>query len=242
MFPPDDRSLSKSPSAWLATVRDLAELMAHDLRNPLAALIANVNYVGSSLPAADLDARSALADMRSSLQLALRLADNQVTIARLEARPSEPASKRTFALGRCVVPALERVQSSLTDADVTLTVDDRSDGALVSGDRAQCELLIENLLGNSAQHAGRGHTARLELTASETEVCVVLEDDGPPFGPASRDFTREGQIGMKTRPAARYSRGLALYVVGLVVGDMSGSIDTTPAEGRGRVTLRVPRV
>ncbi|MEI8257337.1 MAG: HAMP domain-containing sensor histidine kinase, partial [Deltaproteobacteria bacterium] len=236
---PDDETLPP-PADWLATERDLANLMAHDVRNPLAALMANVNFLETVVPTEDADAHEALGDMRRSLEQVLRLSDNRVAIARLEARASDPSTV-PFVIGKAVHAALERVKPMLSDAGVRFTLTDLSEGAIVRGDAALCELMIENLAGNSAQHAGRGRAARLEVTANETEVTVVLEDEGTPFGPADRDFTREGQVAMKTRSDARYSRGLALYVVGLVTRSMSGSVETASPDAHARVTLRFPR-
>jgi K+-sensing histidine kinase KdpD len=97
-------------------------------------------------------------------------------------------------------------------------------------------------LGNVLQHLTRGQKAQLEVTVSESEVIVALDDEGAAFGPPEDVFSRDGQLAMKSRSDERYSRGLALYVIGLVVRAMRGTIETGPKQARGRLRVRLPRV
>ena len=83
--------------------------------------------------------------------------------------------------------------------------------------RATLETLGDNLVSSVLQHVTRGGRARLTIGADAAHVIVTLEDDGTPFGPVDRDFSREGQVAMKSHSDTRYTRGLGLYVIGLVV-------------------------
>jgi K+-sensing histidine kinase KdpD len=140
-----------------------------------------------------------------------------------------------------VRPAFERGLVGTRAAGVDVTLDVLAGDASVRGDANMLGLLVENLMGNVSQHVRRGQRATLTLRATDASVELALADDGPAFGPPDRDFTRDGQLELKKRSDSRYSRGLALYLVGLIVGAMSGSLDTRSTDGKGRLVVSLPR-
>ena len=231
-----------SPS-WLAIQRDLALIMAHDQRNPIAALMANLNFLKSHVSPGDSDALDAIGDMRRSAEQLLRLIENHSLIARLEAEPggdTDPASR--VSLGAVFAQSIAHHRAHFSDAGVSLEWLDRSAAAFVAGDPLVCEVLANNVVGNVLQHVPRGRSARIEVLADADRVEVHLADDGLPFGTVERDFTRDGQPNLKAPGQTRYGRGLGLYVVGLVVRATQGTIDTESPDGHGHLRLRFPRV
>jgi len=216
--------------------------MAHDLRNPIAALMANVNYLELAVPSDDRDALDALADMRRSAEQVLRMIENQVAIARLEATPDgTDRGRRALPLGELASQTIDRSRALFEAAGVTVTFADTSGTAAVSADPQLSALLIENVVANVLQHAPRGRTARLGVSADENTVELRLDDDGMEFGAVEREFTRAGQVAMKSRSDARYSRGLGLYVIALITRAMGGTIDTASPDHLGHLRLSFPR-
>jgi signal transduction histidine kinase len=229
-------------AAWLATESDLALLMAHDLRNPIAALMANLSYLELSVSPEDKEALDALGDMRHACDQMLRTVENQVAIARLEASVDNADRSRTeVALGDLVQQSVHRFRSLLREAGIEVTVSDESHGASMAGDPILLETMGDNLLSSVLQHVTRGGRARLAITADDAHVALTLEDDGTPFGPPDRDFSREGQVAMKSHSDTRYTRGLGLYVIGLVVRANGGRIDTKGSGKAAHVRIEFPR-
>jgi signal transduction histidine kinase len=229
---------------WLATQREIALLMAHDLRNPLAAILANLNFLEIAAPSQDGDVLEAIADMKLSAEMLLRLIDNIVTVARLEAVVAvERDETTTVDVGVAARAAFDRARPAADVAGVLLefTPPPPGERALVQGDAQILEQMVENLVGNVSQHVRRGQRASLAVTLEPSRVVLRLDDEGPPFGDVARDFGREGQIELKKRSDSRYSRGLALYVVGLGARAMGGTITAGSGDGRGHLAIALPR-
>jgi signal transduction histidine kinase len=226
-------------SAWLSVQRELALLVAHDIRNPLAAVLANLNYLELSVRPGDTDTLSALSDMKQSAEALLRLLDMETTIARLEAVPRiAPDERRPFSPAEALRASIDRF-ATLTDA-AGIRVETQVVGSPrdLAGDRALFEQSIDALIANVMQHVRRGERARFTLLFASDAIVLSLEDDGAAFGEAGRDFGREGQLELKKRSDARYSRGLGLYLVGLATRAIDGTVDTDPRCGHGRVSMR----
>lgn len=230
-------------SRWLATQRELVLLMAHDLRNPLAAVLANLNFVELVARQDEQELLEAVADIKVSTETLLRLIENYVAIAKLESgiRVVSDEMERVPAADS-VRAAFERALPAIRAAGVEAALDVLANDACVRGDSALLELLVENLLGNVGQHLRRGQHAKLTLSATETAVILALDDEGVAFGPPGRDFTRDGQLEMKKRSDSRYSRGLALYLVGLIAGTLGGELDTSSPDGKGHLRVTLPGV
>lgn len=229
----DDRS---PLDAWLREQEELAQLFAHDFKNPLAAVLANLSFLELSLRDADPEVRETLVDVRTSAELLLRLIDNQAAIARLESPTASAIPRVPVALAMVVRTAVARCASSAASVPVTLTHQAGVD-ATVSGDPSLLELMVMNLVGNAIQHTRRGASVSVRVVRDEDRAAVVLSDAGVPFGDPASDFSRTAQSRLKFAPSGRYSRGLGLYLVGLVASAFGGSIEPS-REGEASV-LRV---
>jgi signal transduction histidine kinase len=228
-------------AAWLVTQRELSLLMAHDLRNPLAAILANLNFLEIAVPEADGEVLEAMGDIRQSAETLLRLIENVATIARLEAGGAlDPEDVATVDLALAVQNGFERGRALAGAAGVELELALPGSEAPVRGDQALLEQLVENLLINVAQHVRRGQRARIALTPKGESVVLTLDDDGPAFGDVARDFGRDGQLELKKRTDGRYSRGLSLYVVGLIARALDAAVAVRGDDGRGHLEVRFP--
>jgi hypothetical protein len=61
----------------------IAKMFAHDFRNPISALTANVSYLQAEMTETSADIRGAMEDCATSLGVLRHLVDNYVLIARL---------------------------------------------------------------------------------------------------------------------------------------------------------------
>src|SRR5206468_3664665 len=128
--------------------------------------------------------------------------------------------------------AFERALPAARASGVDLRLELRGETAVARGDAALVEQLVDNLAGNAVQHVRRGQTARLSIESRDDgTVAIGLDDDGPAFGPVERDFGRDGQLELKKKPDARYSRGLALYVAGLAARALGATITVRTDDG-----------
>jgi signal transduction histidine kinase len=224
-------------TAWLHTQEEVALLVAHDLRNPLAAILANLSYLDHALKGADAETLETVADLKLSAEMLHRLVENYVAMSRLEATQTAALPRTSLALGSAARGVVERSQSLARSMSVAVEIQPTDDDPHVECDRGLLELLIENMVGNAVQHGRRGRRVLLTVATRGDRAVLAVEDGGAPYGPVERDFSRLGQLEIKRLPDARYSRGLALYVVGLIAAAYGAALET--AAEAGRTTLRL---
>jgi signal transduction histidine kinase len=212
-------------------------MLAHDMRNPLAAIVANLSFLDHACRDAEREVRETLADLHASCDVLLRLIDSTVTIAALEVPDLGTAPRSRVSLRDISRTA---VQAATTHGRVSLRVDERGPDAEVLADLALLTTAATHLANNGAQHSRRGAEVVLSVERRGHRAALVLSDEGPAFGPPEQHFTREAQVDLKLRTGGRYERGLGLYVVGLVAKVYGGSVETARDGVRSIVRVWFP--
>lgn len=218
------------------TQHALAQMLAHDMRNPLAAIVANLSFLDHACRDADREVRETIADLHASSDVLLRLIDGTVTIAALES--SDAGAVRGRVSLREVVRAA--AQAVAANGRAPVRADERGPDAEVLGDLTLLTTAVTHLAHNGAQHSRRGAEVVLSVERRGRRAAVVLSDEGPPFGPPEQHFSREAQVDLKLRPGGRYERGLGLYVVGLVARAYDGTVETSRDGARSVVRVWFP--
>jgi hypothetical protein len=217
---------------------ELVELVAHDLRNPLAAIRANLSMIG--MGELDQDTTEAIEDSTMAADNALRIIDNHAMVAAIEAGRTLPADSSDARTA--VIEAVRRVRAA-SDASAIPVV------AEVPEDSFPCPVhshilasLLDNLLSVALRYAPRGTDVRIRLERLEAAARVVVSDGGVPVPPeyARRIFEREFQAESKRIHAGRYGRGLGLYTVGLLAAFSGAKVSCAPDGGRNAYWLEVP--
>lgn len=175
--------------------RDRAADLAHGLKTPLAALLADASRLrerGETAIAAEID--SVVAAMK-------RHVDRE--LARARAR----ASDRRRGACTLVRPLLDTLAATLARAEereVSFDIAVPQDLS-VSLDRADLAEVLGNLLENAYRHA----SSRVRVSAA-SEREIVIEDDGPGIAPEAREqvLLRGGRLDLSSGGA-----GLGLAIV-----------------------------
>jgi signal transduction histidine kinase len=203
--------------ARLANLHDeLAAVIAHDMRTPIAAILLQVEGL---LERAKRDDHvtvptAALARMHHAGQRISRLAGDLLDVSRIE-------------LARV---ALDREQLSLRDAIADLvaqlepafpqraiTVVEHGDVPAVSADRTRFDQIVTNLLENAAKYSRPGRPITVHLAGDDSGATVSIEDEGPeiPAAEIPKLFDRFFQT--RAARARKAGLGLGLYIAkGLV--------------------------
>lgn len=170
----------------VSTLGELAASIAHEVSQPLSAIVINAE-VGSRLLAAEAPLNQPLlASMNARTLGAARRATDILSRMRLAASPRPPAWE-TLSLALVASEALDFVRHELSHASIRCTQALATDLPPVSGDRIQLQQIVVNLVLNAAQALRDAQTPdpaiRLSTAIDGDAVVLRVEDNGPGFGP-----------------------------------------------------------
>ncbi|BDG07098.1 PAS domain S-box protein [Anaeromyxobacter paludicola] len=218
----------------LASLGTLAAGVAHEINNPLAYVVANLDFVRGALTAAEgSEVRQALEDAAEGAARVSRIVQDLKGFARVDdavARVDLVRVLRSAAnLARAEVKRRARLEVDLPPLP------------RVAGSTARLGQVFLNLLVNAAQAIPEGdpeaHEVRLRAWASAKQVMVEVSDTGTGIDPAIRH--RIFDPFFTTKPVG-IGTGLGLAISHQIVTAAGGTIEVESAPGRGatfRVTL-----
>jgi len=227
-------------AARVAMLGELTASIAHEVNQPLAAIVANA---GAGLRWLDRDPPD-LAELRevteSIVADARRAAD---IIGRVRAMAARQATERApLLLDEVIREALLFLQREIQMRGVTVAHRAAAAAVMVRADRTQLQQVIVNLAVNAMQammQAGTGERRIVIGTtlASTDAVLCTVEDSGPGIDPADADrlfdsffTTREGGMGM----GLRICRSIVEAHGGTITADNGSS------EGGARFSFTLP--
>ena len=230
----------------LAALGEMAAAIAHEVKNPLAAIQVMAGLLKRQLPGSP-DARDILSDIISEAKVANRIVIEVLEFVRPLRLQVEPVSVRAV-LDEAVATARSQPGAELTDIVTDCAVDLPD----LDADQLQLRQVFTNLLINATEAVnGAGH---IWVTASYTavdespapveppeyagHVTVAVADDGPgvPVDVTDRLFSPF----FTTKPSGS---GLGLAIVRKIVNAHDGRIEVRPRAGGGAtfgVRLPVP--
>jgi signal transduction histidine kinase len=212
-----DRLLSAQNEA-----ETLAQVIVHDLKNPLATLL---QYV--SLAEADLRAMPGASGPLDYLQNASeegrrlsKLIGDLLLVYRLEQGVMRPS--REMVPARLLLESVaRRFGPRATRHGVRLEVD-AEDDLLVPIDLELVQRMLDNLIANALRHVNRGNRVGLFAGTGGGEIRLAVRNSGPPVP----EHLKGGLFGRFVVGERREWRnvGLGLYLCRLVAEAHSGSI------------------
>jgi signal transduction histidine kinase len=216
-------------------------VLAHELRNPLAAIRMAAQSIGlpeSTQP--DRDRWSTVIE-RQVGHLS-RLIDDLVDVSRITRGTIELQRKGVDITG-IVAEAIEAARPIIEDRKHDLVVDMPDQPMRVFGDAARLVQVIANLLHNAAKFTPKGGKISVSIEPEGEQLVLRVRDNGIGIDPAMlpRVFEMFSQVG---RPLDRPSAGLGigLVLVRTLVELHGGSVSAS-SEGRGtgtELTIRLP--
>ncbi len=220
--------------------------LAHELRNPLAAMRNAVELLDASEGGGDERARErkglARAVLRRQLAHLTHLVDDLLDLSRVTSSRLV-LKKEAVALAEIVEAALETTRPALEARRHELSVAFPRESVLVEGDPVRLAQVVSNLLSNAAKYSPPGGRIELAVAADEVEAIVRVTDDG--IGLAPRDLERVFGLFEQgsARPVDDEGLGVGLALSRRLAQLHGGSLTATSAgPGHGSTfTLRIPR-
>jgi two-component system sensor histidine kinase/response regulator len=220
---------------------DFMEIMVHDLKNPLAAIVANASYVEQA-KAMNEDLRASGTAITRAAANMLRMVQNILDVEREGERGLTPNFEQAD-LGAVVEKTCGLMAKRAEEKKVTLSSALEAVGP-VRADQDYVRRLLENLLDNALRYTPRGGKICVRLRKVESELELCVEDSGPgvPEEARARIFDKYAQLDRSIdRDQQRFGRGLGLTFCRLVAEAHGGRIFIEDAEPRGaRFCLRIP--
>ena len=209
----------------------LSALVVHDLKNPLAGILANLEYVEGAA-GLDSECREAVADGLQSAQAMHRLIMTLLDIGR-----AEEGTLTLLPSDIDLVALVEQIRSDhrhhLAARDLSLAVELAV--PRIFGDDDLLHRLLENLVDNAIKYTGRGTTITVRSRRDDAGAVVVqVIDQGPgvPLEQRERIFEKYQRLESQG-PLARTSRGLGLVFCRLAAEAHGGRIHVEDAAPRG---------
>jgi len=224
----------------LTSLGTLSAGVAHEINNPLASVVANLELSQSQLQSTNLDLAT-IREVRAQLSDATAAAARIGTIvADLGAFSHAEASNNQVAdLQRVVEAALQMAKGSLASKNVSVHLD-LGGAAPVTGNEGKLAQVFWNLLTNAA-HAmpanRQGNEVRIFALSVDGMIRVDVTDNGEGIGP--RLLSRVFEPFFTTRDLGQ-GTGLGLSTSHGIVKAAGGSITVESELGKGstfRVTL-----
>jgi PAS domain S-box-containing protein len=218
-------------------------LLAHELRNPLAALRngLQVSRLGGNDPATAGQAR---AMMERQLQHLVRLVDDLLDVSRIS-RGKLHLRKERIELAAVAGHALEMCDALVKQHHHELTVTLPDEPVYVDADRTRLAQALGNLLNNAVKYSDPGSRIRLIVERKGDEAVIRVKDNGVgiPAAMLPRVFDLFTQVD-RSLEKSQGGLGVGLTIVKRLV-EMHGGTVEAHSEGHGRgseFVIRLPIV
>ncbi|MBZ4420253.1 PAS domain S-box protein [Myxococcus sp. RHSTA-1-4] len=220
----DITKLKEAEEALIRAVRlrdDILGIVAHDLRNPLNAILLHIQFLLRMGGPLEPRRQQAVEAVERNAKRMSRLIQDLLDIARLEAGAFSIQRERV-ATKQLVSEVCESQQAIASAEAVDLQLDIRGEPPEPWGDRERLVQVLENLIGNAVKFSRPGGHIRVGAAARAGEVLFWVADDGPgiPAEHLPRLFDRFWQASRTDKRGA----GLGLAIVKGIVESHGGRV------------------
>lgn len=209
---------------------DLASIIGHELRTPMAGALGYLQLAARRLAANDADAASKAVNSALHLSRALeRQLEDLLESSRI-GRGHVALNPVAFDLIELVDTLTNGARMSSPDHGITVT---GPSSLIAYGDALRLRRVFENLLSNAVKFSPPGTNIHVNVQTAAEGALIVVTDEGPGIAPEhlSRVFDRFYQIGDSSRQGGGLGLGLALAQQ--IVRAHGGKIWCTSEVGRG---------
>jgi len=217
------------------SLEELMAVMAHDLNNPITALVTNLSFLDSILSSQeDTDVGEALSDARMLCEVLRRLASNVDLLTQRGTIPNTTAACDLVVVAREIVGRMS-TQASASEVQLALEV---TGSGIFAGSRDLCARAIENMVAYGIERAVKGSSIVVRVASVDAAPTVAVS-----FVPRSKD--PPPALSASVSPAQRkrsiqstFGRGLSLYCAQVAAAQCVGRLVVDEGDEK-RVTVRL---
>jgi PAS domain S-box-containing protein len=235
-----DRDITERKQAE-ATKDEFIATLAHELRNPLAAVYSATEVLGAPTTGEQLERITGI--IRRQVSLMMRLLDDLLDVSRITRGTLELRSEHTSVLS-LVHQALDAASPWIDRKGHSVKVEAAEGSLDVDGDPVRLVQVFTNMLNNACKYTNpRGHI-NVRIARDGDNAVVEIRDDGIGIPREKLDtiFEMFSQLGSPRRSEGGLGIGLALS---RRLVEMHGGTMTADSQGPGqgsRFTVRLPAI
>jgi signal transduction histidine kinase len=214
----------------------LIATLSHELKSPLAAMLANIEFLQETVEL-DPEALAVLAAVdRGAIRL-VRVVENLLLLAKV-GDPHLPLLTRAVSMPD-LVDDVVNLASIADQRRIRVSLEGEHDQFFAAGDPAELDIMFSNLLSNAMKYSGNDSTVTVTLSRDKEWIVLSCQDHGIGIAPADRrqlfrEFFRSDLPEVKAQPGT----GLGLTIVDRIVTRHLGRIEVESVLGAGS-TFRV---
>ena len=214
----------------LARLGQMAAVVAHEVKNPIAGIRGALQVIGSRM-AADARDKPIVGEIIARVDALSGIVQDLLVFARPRELRVEPTDLRAL-----VVRTVDHLKRDPSLHAVAIEV--AGDGATVNVDGEQLQLAVQNVLMNAAQAMNGAGTIRVAIARSGGSWTIAIADTGPGMPPDVKAKVFEPFFTTRSR-----GTGLGLPIARRVVEAHGGTIAVdTPAGGGTVVSMSLPGI
>ena len=214
--------------AALARLGEMAAVVAHEVKNPIAGIRGALQVISSRMPPETRD-RAVMGDIITRLDGLNGVVQDLLVFARPRELRTEPVD-----LAALIGHTIDLIRRDPIFAAIEVRIDGST--GLVQADPAQLQLVVQNVLMNAAQAMNGQGPVTITFLAADGRSQMSIADGGPGMPPEVLEHAFEPFFTTKSR-----GTGLGLPLAKRIIEAHGGDIRIdTPPSGGTTVTLVLP--
>lgn len=217
-------------------------MAAHDLRKPLSAIMAYVDFLrDEAAPSLTAEHAGFLATIAQAATRMRAMIDGFLDVAVIQS--GKLRLERSPVTAECIVAGIRPILDvAARTKGVTLAYDIGDSALVLDVDAGKIEQVLTNLVGNAIEHSSLGATVSVSVRASETTAVFAVRDEagGIPEDRLAHLFEPFERAGTQKSGGER-SIGLGLAIAHKIVEAHGGTIRVESTWGTGSIfTVELP--
>ena len=224
------------------TKNEFVSIVSHELRTPLTSIKGALSLMRNDAQQAGSSKTQRLIEIAcQNSERLLSLVDDILKLQKNEFGTPQ-SSYGPVDLSELIETSADAYRSYAADRNVTLKVSGTGPSCIVSGDKAQLDRVLANVLSNAFKFSKRGGHVEISVNCAKDGPQIAVKDDGVgiPEGSKEKVFGLFSQVdGSDTR--SQSGTGLGMHICKQILTQHNATIDYESELGVGtEFTIRFP--